>query len=59
MLWPEAEAERQQVLRELKNQEYIAGLSPLKVEHLFQMPQGEGSFLSAVVLPEEEVLTAG
>ena len=59
VLWPEAEAERQQVLRELKNQEDIAGLSPLKVEHLFQMPQGEDSFLSAVVLPEEEVLTAG
>ena len=59
VLWPEAEAERQQVLRELKDQEKLAGLSPLKLEHLFQLPQGQGSFLSAVALPEEEFLTAG
>ena len=58
VLWPEKEAERQQVLRELKDQEETAALSPLKVEHLFQVPQGQGSFLSAVALPEEEVLTA-
>ena len=53
---PATEAERIRVLREQMGRADVIGLSPLKLEHLFDMPQG--GLLTAAALPDEECLTA-